>query len=62
MHRVREEIALPAIEEVPAAHLLGRTLNGRWAIVERVQRDAGASGGHFSVNYIVEENDGTRPL
>lgn len=43
-----------------AEHLQGLTLDERWTVVERVERGPGASGGNFSVGYIVEQPDGLR--
>lgn len=59
MHKV-EAVMLPAVEEVPAAHLLGRKLEGGWTVAEQLLRDPGASGGYFSVNYIITDEAGRR--
>ena len=50
---------LPPIDEVPAAHLKGRMLEGGWTVGELVTRDPGASGGCFSFCYSVQHEDGT---
>ena len=40
-----------------AAHMLkGRELPGGWRVIEKIERDPDATGGHFSVGYIVERN------
>lgn len=52
--------ALPPIEEVPAAHLEGRLLDGGWQVVGRVPKEPGATGGCFSVSYWVEDDAGRR--
>lgn len=49
---------LPPIDEVPSAHLVGRTLENGWMVGGRMTRDPGASGGHFSVCYEVRNQDG----
>jgi len=41
-----------------AENLLGRELPGGWRVVERVTRQIDDTGGHFSVNYRVENGDG----
>lgn len=46
--------------ENPAQELLGRTLEGGWKVVDRVQRTSAATGGCFSVSYVVESEDGSR--
>jgi serine/threonine protein kinase len=50
---------LPPIEEVPAAHLIGRDLDRGWRVQERVAKDAGATGGCFSVSYLVSDETGS---
>ena len=40
--------------------LLGRSLEGGWRVIERVPRHRSATGGTFSVGYIVEHPDGRR--
>lgn len=52
------EDLLPPIEEVPAAHLSGRVTSTGWIIGQRIQKDPGASGGHFSISYEVENAAG----
>ena len=49
---------LPPIEEVPAAHLSGRSLGNGWMVGQRVTRDPGTSGGAFSVSYTATHVDG----
>lgn len=39
----------------PAQELVGKTLDKGWRVVERLERTARATGGHFSVSYIVED-------
>jgi serine/threonine protein kinase len=51
--------ALPA-SPPPAEQLLGMKLDGDWHVVEKLPRKAGATGGTFSVGYIVERPDGSR--
>lgn len=51
---------LPPVDEVPAAHVLGRTLRNGWRVVERLTKTAGATGGHFSIAYFVENDRGDR--
>lgn len=48
---------LPPIEEIPAAHLEGRDLGNGWKVGSRVIRAAGATGGTFSIGYVVEHDD-----
>jgi eukaryotic-like serine/threonine-protein kinase len=43
-----------------AYRLVGKTLEGGWSVLEMIQREEGATGGHFSVGYIVEHEDGRR--
>ena len=59
-HGSRAAVALPPVEEVPAAHLAGRKLDSGWTIVGRVPRNDGATGGCFSVPYYVEHSDGRK--
>jgi serine/threonine protein kinase len=49
---------LPPVEEVPAAHLEGRELDDGWRVESLIRREAGATGGHFSVPYEVVHADG----
>ena len=51
---------LPPIDEVPAAHLQGRTLPRGWRIGKRLARTPGATGGQFSVQYEAINDDGRR--
>jgi serine/threonine protein kinase len=43
-----------------AAHLEGLTLDGGWKVVSRLPREAGATGGRFSVGYIIENDKGQK--
>lgn len=51
---------LPPIEEVPAAHLVGRVLPGGWTVTELVNQDPGGTGGCFSVPYFVTSGAGEK--
>ena len=44
----------------PARLLLGRELPGKWKVVEAAARKPNATGGHFSVGYIAENQDGRK--
>lgn len=44
----------------PAESLMGIELDGGWEVIERVARTSNATGGCFSVGYIVQAADGTR--
>jgi serine/threonine protein kinase len=44
----------------PAEQLLGLTLDKDWKVIEKVATPPGATGGYFSVCYIVEAKDGTK--
>ena len=44
----------------PAELLAGRRHNGGWTVIKRIMRPALATGGHFSVSYIVESDQGQR--
>jgi len=44
----------------PAEQLLGQTLIGGWRVIERVEMPSVATGGYFSVCYLVESETGTR--
>jgi hypothetical protein len=48
----------PARLDAPAHHLAGRTLDGGWKVVSIVTRSPDATGGHFSVGYVVEDRAG----
>lgn len=50
--------SLPPVNEVPAAHLTGKALPNGWTVGERVKKDPGASGGHFSISYAVSNERG----
>lgn len=45
----------------PADQLIGRVLDGGWQVAGRVDRPAGATGGHFSICYHVENVDMDSP-
>ncbi len=51
--------APPSIPD-PARQLLGRTLDGGWTVVEKLEWPEAATGGNFSVGYFVERPDGKR--
>lgn len=42
----------------PAEELLGLVLNGRWKVIEKIVRSPEATGGCFSVGYIIEDPSG----
>jgi serine/threonine protein kinase len=46
----------PASTATAAESLLGLTLEGGWTVTQRLARDAGATGGTFSVGYLAERN------
>jgi serine/threonine protein kinase len=50
---------IPPIQELPAAYLAGRTLEGGWTITKRLTKPAGMSGGYYSISYEVVGPDGT---
>ena len=49
---------LPPIEEVPAAHLKGRSLDNGWFVGAPITKDPSATGGCFSVSYMAHHEDG----
>jgi serine/threonine protein kinase len=51
----------PPVERIekPAHELVGRTVDGGWTIVSKVERPASATGGNFSVGYQVKDAGGT---
>jgi serine/threonine protein kinase len=52
---------LTPIPSISAAwRLEGKTLDGGWRVVKQVQQDLDATGGHFSVGYLVEHDDGRK--
>src|SRR5207253_9130865 len=51
---------LMSTTQTPAESLLGKTLNGGWRVIEAFPLSPNATGGVFSVGYIVEAPDGTR--
>lgn len=53
-----EDASLPTIDEVPAAHLVGRELEKGWRVVDLITRGKGATGAHFSIPYTVINKDG----
>ena len=53
---------MPQIHQSAAEMLLGRPLERGWRVTERVPRHPAATGGTFSVGYIVEHPDGKRGL
>src|SRR5438270_14033101 len=48
------------VEAGPASRLSGLELDGGWRVVERLERPPGATGGMFSIGYIVESPTGER--
>lgn len=44
----------------PAQEMLGLTINGRWRVISKLPRLPGATGGAFSVGYIIESSSGQR--
>lgn len=42
----------------PAAQLTGMELEGGWKVVRRLKRSEGATGGLYSIGYLVEHQDG----
>ena len=48
----------PRIDEVPAAFLSGRVLDGGWTVGELAAKSSTGTGGHFSVCYTAENVDG----
>ena len=60
MATTRSISLLPPIDEVPAAHLEGRTLPDGWTIGKRLTRTPGATGGQFSVQYEAINQDGRK--
>ena len=49
---------LPADQQNPAKRLVGLTLQGGWKVIQRLERPPGATGGHFSVGYRVQNPSG----
>jgi len=37
-----------------AEHLQGKTLNGKWTVTEKMEKESGETGGNFSIGYIVK--------
>jgi eukaryotic-like serine/threonine-protein kinase len=50
----------PASNDFAAEHLVGRELDGGWQVVKKIQPGPAATGGFFSVQYIVEDSSGRR--
>lgn len=48
------------VADSAAYKLEGKVLDGGWRVVARVQPSQGATGGHFSVGYLVENVDGRK--
>jgi len=46
--------------DTAAWHLEGKILDGGWKVVQRIEQALDATGGHFSVGYIVENADGRK--
>jgi len=44
----------------PAQELTGIELDGGWKVLELLKRDPKATGGNFSVGYVVESSSGDR--
>jgi serine/threonine protein kinase len=51
---------IPSGGTSPAELLEGRTLDGGWKVVKRIDPGPGGTGGNFSVGYLVERSDGLR--
>ncbi len=45
-----------SINDIAAHNLIGRTLNN-WKVLKKIEPSDGATGGFFSVCYIVEKNN-----
>lgn len=43
-----------------AEQLVGKYLSNGWKVVESIERPTNATGGHFSISYIVEARDGEK--
>ena len=41
-----------------ASHLLGKTLNAKWKVVKKMEKEPSDTGGYFSIGYIVEGVEG----
>jgi len=52
--------ATPAEVSQPALFLEGKKLAKGWTVIKQVDRPSNATGGYFSVGYIVENETGTR--
>jgi eukaryotic-like serine/threonine-protein kinase len=46
--------------ETPAEKLIGLTLDDGWKVTERLVRSPDATGGNFSIPYVVEHSDGRK--
>lgn len=44
----------------PAHELVGQVVNGNWRVIEKVVRPEDATGGNFSVGYIIENREGNK--
>jgi serine/threonine protein kinase len=42
----------------PAHELVGRTLDGGWKVTTKIERAPGATGGYFSIGYVVVDDTG----
>lgn len=51
-------MSAPATFRNAAERLVGKSLPGGWNVVSKIQRHPGDTGGNFSVNYLVENDDG----
>lgn len=52
------KVSLPPVEEVPAAHLEGRTIANGWVVGPMIDKAPGATGGTFSCCYTATNTDG----
>lgn len=41
-----------------ASKLTGKILNGKWKVIEKMEKEDGETGGNFSVGYVVKDTDG----
>ena len=38
--------------------LIGKNLNGKWKVIEKIKKEPGETGGNFSIGYLVEDASG----
>lgn len=41
-----------------ASKLVGKNLNGKWKVIEKMKKEPGETGGNFSIGYLVEDASG----